>query len=511
MPRGSPLAARNGAAGRCQHSLQLLGASTVAAQDSLGWWGFGLHDRAEEWLGHGWFWRAAPGAGGPGGAALDNAAGNAAADFDVLEDRFCRLRHAQVLVADYARLRADFAVLRSQSEAVIDAWLLENAAWLSRGQLLRLSPGGDHHDLLGIGAVEGSFDGVVDTSRTRAALRLRSGGRAATFFVGDHYHIGVDGALQADMLDVKGLGTHEHGVVADARVTGLLNFADALRELCYQRLLQRLFELEGLGDVMGTVPFYALLDTGLRYAGTNPATGWVQERCVLAVRRRQSRLFDAYDGMNFSGICPDHVHAEGLGRLMRRTLHRWGLSAEFEPRALFHLAPGAESDGFESEALLADQSGTWNLQADAACTHFMDFSDYYALPRARVPAAWCPSEAALQRAAALERMPFVRRAAEKPAVAERLFGTSDAAAALEACAATRRKLSEEKLLRDAASCVDADGVIQPSKPKYCMCWWLELDDSEVARWCSRASEPGFDPGDALARIEAWLPKEPLAS
>ena len=121
---------------------------------------------------------------------------------------------------------------------------------------------------------------------------------------------------------------------------------------------------------MGTVPYYAIIDTGLTYRGVNPATGWTGERCVLLVtwtranqkwtltrvkirrqpvnckrfhpllvrnflfmdsfwiqcpiqvlsglqilwhiflpdvsfitqvRQRQSRLFDAYDGMNFSG------------------------------------------------------------------------------------------------------------------------------------------------------------------------------------------------------------------
>ena len=35
---------------------------------------------------------------------------------------------------------------------------------------------------------------------------------------------------------------------------------------------------------------YGLIDTGLQYKETNPATGWVGERCVLTVRQRQSRL-----------------------------------------------------------------------------------------------------------------------------------------------------------------------------------------------------------------------------
>jgi hypothetical protein len=32
---------------------------------------------------------------------------------------------------------------------------------------------------------------------------------------------------------------------------------------------------------MGTVPYYAIVDSGLTYSGVNPATGWSGERCVL--------------------------------------------------------------------------------------------------------------------------------------------------------------------------------------------------------------------------------------
>eukprot|EP00439_Symbiodinium_sp_Y106_P010715 s9657_g1.t1 len=186
-----------------------------------------------------------------------------------------------------------------------------------------------------------------------------------------------------------------------------------IRELAFQRLVQRLLDLEGFSDVMGTVPYYAIIDTGLVYSGINPATGWTGESCVLLVRRRQSRLFDSYQGMNFSGVCPDDVHSQGLGRELRRVLHGWGVSAEFEPRAVFH-----GTDSSEDEALLRDQSGTWNLQADAACTHFMDFSDFYVLPQAL----------------------------QCPALAERLWGHRDRESAAAACLELRRNLSKEQEL-----------------------------------------------------------------
>ncbi|CAE8609378.1 unnamed protein product, partial [Polarella glacialis] len=455
-------------------------------EESLCWWAFGQHSCEDDWLGHGYFWRPSPAASEADPWQIENAAGNAMMDFDLLEDRFRRLRGASVLTADYALLRRHFPSLRDLGDGAVDSWLLDDSAWLSEGQAQRLRPGGDHHELI---VPRAPAAAAWDESTSRSALRLRSGGRAATFFVNDRYDIAEDGSLVAEMLDVKGLGTHERADTSSPKVTGLLGLADALRELCFQRLLQRLVELEGLSDSLGTVPFYALIDTGLTYEGTNPATGWTGERCVLLVRQRQSRLFDAYDGINFSGICPDHVHSEGPGRAMRRLLHSWGLSAEFEPRALWHLSSEASSDGVCDESLLGDQSGVWNLQVDAPCTHFMDFSDYYALPRSPLLAAWRMSETALQHAFTLERTPSVERALAHPDLATRLWGSPDKETSSEAYEALRRQLSQQKELRDAAASVEQDtGLIRPMKPKYCMCWFMELDDSEVSRWCMETAK-----------------------
>ena len=115
------------------------------------------------------------------------------------------------------------------------------------------------------------------------------------------------------MLDVKGvgehlgvskenlLGTHKRADTSSEKVTGLLGLADALRlrmhakcftcfrEMCFQRLIQRLLDLEGLQDI-GTVPYYGIIDMGLTYSGVNPATGWRGERCVLLDARRNDRL-----------------------------------------------------------------------------------------------------------------------------------------------------------------------------------------------------------------------------
>ena len=79
-----------------------------------------------------------------------------------------------------------------------------------------------------------------------------------------------------------------------------------MRELAFQRLVQRLLDLEGVPrSSCQTVATYAIIDTGLRYARQepnangagsttveqiNPATGWRGERCVLEVRNNNKAL-----------------------------------------------------------------------------------------------------------------------------------------------------------------------------------------------------------------------------
>ena len=217
------------------------------------------------------------------------------------------------------------------------------------------------------------------------------------------------------------ISSHSHQIMkliamSFPKVTGLLCFADALRELCFHRLVQRLIDIDAcnraheedldgsqhqhrrrgsghmrsssfgesieklvssggggsgafgggggsggsgggggsgsggggdggggggvakIGDAWGTVQCYGLIDTGLQYKEVNPATGWVGERCVLTVRQRQSRLFDDYDGFNFSGIVPSPLLTVGRAKDVRRLLIKYGVSSEFEPRAVYHTA-----------------------------------------------------------------------------------------------------------------------------------------------------------------------------
>ena len=59
---------------------------------------------------------------------------------------------------------------------------------------------------------------------------------------------------------------------------------------------------------------------------------------MLTVRQRQSRLFDDYDGFNFSGVVPEPLLTVGRAKDVRRLLIKFGVSAEFEPRAVYHTA-----------------------------------------------------------------------------------------------------------------------------------------------------------------------------
>ena len=506
--------------------------------DECLWWGFGAYDVEQRWIGHGYAWRGRPAS--QRGRLMENAAGNAVNDFDSLEDGFRTLKKAKVLCADYGALRADFpALLKGKSDAEIDEWLMRAVARLSAGQVRRLSPGGDHHSLLGVDMLPGGIADVVDgvdvngaakadgSDAPATAIRLRSGGRAATFFVDDGRYRFVPetgGALlAAPMIDVKGVGTHQDADISSPHVTGLLCFIDALKELAFQRLLQHVLEREGVDRCCSTVRFYGIIDTGLKYVQKNPATGWAGDRCVLLLRQRQSRIVTEYQAMSFSGNVPSGPATNsGATYVFRRIMHQYGISPEEFPVALLtNHGVGCDHDGATPEAAIAMLShpvacGNANLQADAACVRHMDLSDYFVLPNAPVSAEWRMSLAALRRSVALGPMKFQRMLAEATTdgaknTLQLLLGESSLAspeAALQAMEAVRVEASKVASVRDGAVTVDeATGVVAPMKPKYCMCWFMELDDSPMAGWCKEqgavfhrlAGEP-----DLLATIDAAL-------
>jgi len=56
------------------------------------------------------------------------------------DERFYRVTTAHVIVADYAGLRRDFARLRGLRDEAIDAWLLDEVAFLSSNHFAHVRP-----------------------------------------------------------------------------------------------------------------------------------------------------------------------------------------------------------------------------------------------------------------------------------------------------------------------------------------------------------------------------------
>ena len=77
-----------------------------------------MFNNKDNWIGHGYFWRLQP---EKMTDQIENAAGNAVNDYDILEDNFQHLKKAEVILADYKLLRKDFApTLNGLSEEQID-------------------------------------------------------------------------------------------------------------------------------------------------------------------------------------------------------------------------------------------------------------------------------------------------------------------------------------------------------------------------------------------------------
>jgi len=481
--------------------------------EQFGWGGVGMFSRETEWIGHGFWWRSSKG----GGSALDNTGGFCLNDFDAMEPNFESLPNATVLWADAGAIRREFELDEEMGEEALHAWLLRNCAFLSEGQRLRLQPGNDHSDLL-----HGQARANART-RTACGVRMRSGGRAAQFFADGRYYIhGEDDGglvLTSQSLDVKGIGTHVRSAETRPERSGLLGLGDALLELFWQRLIQRLLDNTPHKSEISTVRCLAIIDTGLAYVGANPATGTVGERCVLEVRQRQSRCLPSYGHPSFSGnMDPSDASLGDGGRRLCATLYQHGLTGEFWPSLVRHVGDCIDSvpdSAVESALSSPECRGNWNLQADATASRFVDFSDFYALPRAPLHPAWRMSESSFVDSFTLVSETYLRHALSDAATRRRLFPASaDVETALEAARERRRELSrspEHGHVASAASSVGEDGVILPGKPDNFMTWFLELNDSEMARWV--ASKASLSDRAALAelgaeiqaKLDLWLP------
>ncbi|KAJ4460968.1 hypothetical protein PAPYR_2821 [Paratrimastix pyriformis] len=449
------------------------------------------------WVGHGFFWKSSD------SPSLDKDLGFE--DFDCIEGGYYRLRHARVLFADYDQLMKDFPQLAQKNDGGINEWLLD-----------QLRPAGPHQprgDLHRFSSSPVLFPGyihtwLVDTTRRRSGLRMKGGGRTTTFLVDD----------RAGMLDVKTRGFQPSA-------NGLLPLTDALKELAYQRLFQRLADLAGGRKPGGcgweTVRTLAIIETGLCFRSDieNPATGFRGDRCVLAVRQAQSRLVTSPDEVVFYSVATRSEVAAPAGRAVRAVLSQWGVTSEQQPHMVTTTPAAALAPGQGPLPSRLDQvDGDWNLQADALLGHLVDFSHWYCVPGALVPAAWRmstgprvdPTEGReMGLAAALklgcEHFPAVWKS---PDLLQIMFGTRDETQARAIFAAQKVDLQKQ---------VGAVGTVGHVKPAHSWSWFLETDDSEVMQWTLRMGRPVAQGGFSgcaedhviLDQIERWLPTNQL--
>jgi hypothetical protein len=143
---------------------------------------------------------------------------------------------ARVVFADYALLQRDFAQLRGASPAVIDEWLLRNAAVISESQ-----------------AQQSTVNTPIRLSGAKvSAYRPPLYGRAVVVQVGN---------APEGMLDVKGTGVGPRiKPVNQAHANGLLALGEALTNIAFREVMDMIFTVAGSG--FSTVSEYALIDLG---------------------------------------------------------------------------------------------------------------------------------------------------------------------------------------------------------------------------------------------------------
>jgi len=503
----------------------------------------------EDWLGHGYFYYPCPSQ-WDGTIANSGDGGDANTNFDVLEEKFVRLRKAKVMCADYNLLRRDFKdALVSLSDAEIDRWLLENVAFISQGQVARISEGGDHHALLGIGSEGNAIQDLLDDSQCKMGLRMRAGGRAATLFAGDHYSFSDEGFLVANLVDVKGCGTHANVACKKVSHTGFLGKTDALRDLAVQRLIQRICELEGEQDAWGTVRFYGIIDSGLKYRSdiADPATGVMGDSCVLALRQAQSRLaadfpgvgdFAAGGGNLLLAGDPNVLLGTGVGRRVREVLERYRFSGEIAASSFdIDLAKSRDSQDH-----LDDVTSQWNLQADASLSHFLDFSDTFVFPGSCLHGDWhlladtvlagyvlghnstsytldAILGLAIGTTTPIDAKPE-RVGPGNPIMMQNLFGTLDQGVAYEKFSQEWRRFSKSKMHRKEAGKITLDGtikadvcdgegdegfIVRGDRTKSCQNWFMGVDVMTGPIWKWAEHPTRWREAPILDVIERWLP------
>jgi len=421
----------------------------------------------DKWIGHGYYWKSGS---GPMGKDLFFT------DYDILETGFHRLSNAQVLLADYPLLKSDFGNLAEKSVEEINQWLVDQVGFLSEGQIKRMKPGGDLFDLIE------PIDDKISSQNSKIGLRMKGGGRAASFLVNDEYHWDDQGLFQADMLEVKGIGTCILQEEFELKACGLLSLVDALKEFAYEKLLQRISKINN--QPWGTVQYYAIIDTGLRFKANckNPATGYPGDRCVLVVRQRQSRVISCSDEIVYYSVVRRELLENNRGKAFCDCLASYGISSEQLPQIL------ASPNEFSLE-------GDWNVQSDAALSHIVDFSHFFVLPSSNLHHNWKLSQKAQTEALLLGAERF--ESLSNP----NLFKTfaSDSQQATEI---------HQAQIKDLQLKYEPFGVAGQRKPSYSWSWFLEVDDSQIMQWAynSGTSQLTSPDDNLMEKIQSILPQ-----
>lgn len=446
------------------------------------------------WLGHGFYWKSRGDA-----VWVENCVG--ATDCDSLESGFVRLKKARVLYADYELLRKDFKVPSTSSDSEIDAWLLRNVAFLSEGQAARIIDG-DLSSLLQCHSNVGEVLEIQESSN-KMGIRLRGGGRVAVFFENDEFWV-KDTFIQANMFDVKGVGTSIRQRDVDLKANGFLSIVDAFKEFAYQRLFQRIAEKDQI-EQWGTVQCYAIIDTGIRFKSdcANPATGYFGDRCVLSIRQRHSRLQANHDDVVYYSVAsPEMIFESSILKHIRETLFFNGVSSEQEPTSLFMML-NSKPDDYDQEKIVIEKYeriGDWNIQATAPATHLVDFSHFYTLPGSNLPPEWQMSIDAMLDGFKLGLRYY--KSLNDPNLFKKLNqidkSWSDSLSPLE----ISRLEAKYGML----------GRVGLRKPHHSWSWFLETDDSKVMSWAMSFGEMTdqslHDRSQVLALVHtlfSWLP------
>ncbi len=148
-----------------------------------------------------------------------------------------RLERAQVVIADYDLIRRDFPQISHLANPEIDNWLLNQAAFVSKGQVSQ----------------EVVNSQIPVSSEVREAWRPPNYGRAHVFEATSP----VTGE-PIGLIDAKGTGAIRPMQLDHAN--GVATLGESIREFLYENLMRRIFQDAELPQ--RTVGSYAVIDAG---------------------------------------------------------------------------------------------------------------------------------------------------------------------------------------------------------------------------------------------------------